>query len=142
VKAQVRAWLTAQKVGKVEPEALGDDVLESCLYILRENVAGVPASMKGDAQERRDWAAAEGCALVALGLNEGRRLKSVAMRKLFARKPPGYVASMKGDAQERRDHPVRRPGSHRRTRLNEGRRSRASRCVRVDGFSDPFYWPQ
>ena len=34
------AWLLATEVLLAEPEALGDDVLESALYILRERLQG------------------------------------------------------------------------------------------------------
>jgi hypothetical protein len=34
------AWLRATEVLLAEPEALGDDVLESCLYILRDRLQG------------------------------------------------------------------------------------------------------
>ena len=34
------AWLLATEVLLAEPEALGDDVLESCLYILRDRLQG------------------------------------------------------------------------------------------------------
>jgi hypothetical protein len=36
--------LLAVEVLLAEPEALGDDVLESCLYILRDRLKGVPDS--------------------------------------------------------------------------------------------------
>lgn len=32
------AWMLAVEILLAEPEALGDDVLESCLYILRERL--------------------------------------------------------------------------------------------------------
>jgi hypothetical protein len=34
------AWLLATEVLLAEPEALGDDVLESALYILRDRLQG------------------------------------------------------------------------------------------------------
>ena len=34
------AWLLATEVLLAEPEALADDVLESCLYILRDRLQG------------------------------------------------------------------------------------------------------
>jgi hypothetical protein len=36
------AWLLAVEVLLAEPEALADDVLESCLYLLRDRLRGKP----------------------------------------------------------------------------------------------------
>ena len=42
------AWLLATEVLLAEPEALGDDVLESALYILRERLQGKDREERGN----------------------------------------------------------------------------------------------
>jgi hypothetical protein len=41
------AWLLATEVLLAEPEALGDDVLESALYILRDRLQGKRENPEG-----------------------------------------------------------------------------------------------
>jgi hypothetical protein len=36
--SKTAAWMLAVETLLAEPEALGDDVLESCLYVLREKL--------------------------------------------------------------------------------------------------------
>lgn len=40
------AWLLATEVLLAEPEALGDDVLESALYILRDRLQGTDSESR------------------------------------------------------------------------------------------------